>query len=378
MLFQDRALIDGPARITREGHLVASARVAKANNIQDYRADEIGEAPKADGSPYRIFRPEAAVFARDAIASATHRPITITHPKEDVNATNWKALSVGDTGGEVLRDGDFLRIPVMVMDAKGVNAARTTHQEFSLGYSAEIDMTPGRFGDAEYDGAMHSIRVNHLALVPAARGGAELRIVDERPSHLREHLETAPMKIRIGDAEVDATNGEAVSIAVQALNKKLGDSETALGTVTAKLADASTAIEGKDGEIAALKTQLADAQVTPAKLADMVKARAVLIDAALAMGVEITDADSDADIKKKAVAKKMGDAAVSLSDAAIDGAFAAFASSAGGEKKPDVLRDALAAQPITMSDAATSYAESRNKQKQALADAWRQPFAGEA
>src|SRR5689334_4721001 len=90
--FHDRALIDGPARLTKEGHLVATARVARANNIQDYMPSEIGMEPKADGTPYRIFRPEAEVFAKDALSSAAHRPITIDHPKQDVSAENWKQL----------------------------------------------------------------------------------------------------------------------------------------------------------------------------------------------------------------------------------------------------------------------------------------------
>ena len=47
MFFHDRATISGKARITREGYFVADALVAKANNIQDYRAVELG--PMVDG-----------------------------------------------------------------------------------------------------------------------------------------------------------------------------------------------------------------------------------------------------------------------------------------------------------------------------------------
>ena len=307
MLFHDRAILDGPARITPGGHLVALARVAKANNIQDYAPSEIGQPPKADGSPYRIFRPESAVFAKDAIASAAHRPITIDHPSEDVTAANWKQLAVGDTGGEVMRDGDFLRIPVMVMDARGVEAAQKSHREFSLGYSADLDMTPGTFDDAAYDGSMRSIRVNHLALCGSARGGSELRIIDERPVHLRPHQETG-MKIKIGDAEVDATNGEAVSIAVKALDAKLSDAAGQVATLTTQLTDAKTALETATGKVTLLETQVADAAVTPAKLNAMIASRAKVMDAAKAMGAEPDGDGTEEEIKKQALAKKMGDA----------------------------------------------------------------------
>lgn len=349
MQFQDRAFIDGPARITREGHLVATARVAKANNIQDYMPGEIGQPPKADGSPYRIFRPESAVFAKDAIASAAHRPITIDHPAEDVNATNWKSLAVGDTGGEVMRDGDFLRIPVMVMDSRGVEAAQKTHREFSLGYSADLSMVPGKFGDAEYDGSMTNIRVNHLALCGSARGGSELRIIDERPAP-----KETPMKIKIGDAEVDATNGEAVSIAVGHVMKRMGDAETALATAQTQIADSKKLLDTKDGEIAALKTQLADAVVTPAKLNEMIASRAKVIDAAKAMGVEPDGDETEADIKKKAVTKKMGDAAKDMSDAAIDGAFAVLAKDGATHR-----HTAPSGQPMQFGDARAAATQAR-------------------
>ena len=353
MLFHDRALIDGPARLTKEGHLVASARVARANNIQDYMPAELGVQPKADGSPYRIFRPEAEVFARDAIASLAHRPVTIGHPKEDVSADNWRALTVGDTGGDVMRDGEFVRVPVMVMDAAGVKAARTTHQEFSVGYDAELDMTPGRFGDADYDGSMKSIRANHLALCPSARGGSQLRIVDERPAHLRDHQEK-PMKIKIGDAEVDATNAEAVTLAVNVLNGKMADAATRATTAETKLTAADAKIATLETEKATLTQQLADAKVTPQQMRDAAKAYALTAAKARALGVTITDAMDEPAIMKATVAAKMGDTAKDWNEQQIAASFAVLAKDAKVEDARDPLRDAIGSLPAGITDAAQS------------------------
>ncbi|QTH19781.1 DUF2213 domain-containing protein [Rhizorhabdus wittichii] len=350
MLFTDRAILDGPARITREGHLLAVARAARANNVQDYLPHEIGQAPKPDGTPYRIFRPEAEVFARDAVQSAAHRPITVDHPAEDVSATNWKRLAVGDTGGEVLRDGEFLRLPIMVMDADGVQAATTTHQEFSLGYKADLDMTPGTFGDQSYDGVMRNIRINHLALCRHARGGAELRIVDERTS---PNGEMKMSKIKIGDSEVDLSDGAAVAVAVGALQSKLTDAEGKVGTLTAENANFKTSIEAKDGEIAALKSQLADA-TDPAKVKARDEARAKVVDAAKKIAGDklVIDGKSDAEIRRAAVEAKLGDAAKAMSDDAIAGAFAAYAPL--GDAKPQV-------QPIGAPSSLGDAADVRNQ-----------------
>lgn len=133
------------------------------------------------------------------------------------------------------------------------------------------------------------------------------------------------MKIKIGDAEVDATNGEAVRIAVDGLNAKLSAQSTQIGTLTADLATANTAIQTKDGEIAALTQKVKDAEVTPARLQQLADARADVIGRAKALAPSIvTDGKTDAEIRKEAVTAKLGDAAKEMSDDAISGAFAAF------------------------------------------------------
>jgi hypothetical protein len=146
------------------------------------------------------------------------------------------------------------------------------------------------------------------------------------------------MKIRIGDAEVDATNGEAVRIAVDALNVKLGG-------LTADNATLKTSLEAKDGEIAALNAKLKDAEVTPERLQALADARAKVIAQAQALkpGI-VVDGKSDIEIRKEAVSAKLGDAAANMADAAIEGAFLALTKD-GGSADPlrQTLKDGLTA-----------------------------------
>lgn len=350
MLFHDRALIDGPARITRDGYLVADARVAQADNVQDYLPSEIGQPPKADGKPYRIGRPRAEVFDAAAKASIAHRPITVGHPSEDVKSDNWKRLAVGDVGDTIMEDGNFLRVPLKLMDSAAIDAIRSTHKEFSLGYSADIDMTPTTIGDQAVDGVMRNIRVNHLAIVPAARGGPELRIVDERP--VLHNPEKPTMKIKIGDAEVDPTNGEAVSIAVGALTKKLGDAEASNATLTTQLTDANAKLATLETEKATLEKKLGDATLTPEKLRDAAAAYAQVVGKAVALGVKVGDTDSTETIMKAVVDAKMGDTAKGWDEKQIAASFAVLAKDAKVEGA-DPLRTAISGQPINVGDAAT-------------------------
>lgn len=319
-MFYDRAQIAGTARITKDGYFVADALVARADNIQDYLASELGLTDRGPTDIVRVFRPAAEVFHKDALASLAHRPVTLDHPADPVQASNWKDHAVGDVGDEVMRDGEFVRVPIKVMDAKAIASIKSDRREFSLGYTAEMTPESGVHDGQSYDYVARNFRYNHLAAVARARGGESLRIIDERTTN-----QETTMKIKIGDAEVDATNGEAVRIAVDALNTKLADQAAQIGTLTADLATANTAISTKDGEIVALNAKLADVEVTPEKLQKLADARADVIGKAKTLAPNLaTDGKTDAEIRKEAVTAKLGDAAASLDDAGIAGAFVAL------------------------------------------------------
>lgn len=347
MLF-DRAQIAGTARITKDGYFVADALVARADNIQDYRAAELELTDRDPNEIVRVFRPASEVFHRDALASLAHRPITIKHPSTPVQSTNWKQLAVGDVGDEIVRDGEFVRVPIKIMDAGGIERVQSDHPEFSLGYTAEMVADAGEHNGQPYDFVAKNFRYNHLAAVPVARGGSSLRIIDERTTP----PEKPKMKITIGDAkDVDLSDGAAVALAVGALNTSLADAQTKVGTLTADLATATTSIQAKDGEIAALNAKLADAEVTPAKLQALADARADVIGKAKAIAPNIvTDGKTDAEIRKEAVTAKLGDAAKDMADAAIEGAFTVLTKDAKPASEgirplgsPKVLGDSAAA-----------------------------------
>lgn len=346
----DTLTLDGAARICADGSLVAECFAARTG-LQDYRGVEVDPENKhglRDKAIVKVLRPEEEVFAADSMASFAAAPVTVNHPKEMVDASNWKQHGVGEINGDIIRDGQRVRVPVIVRDASAVQKAQTTHKQVSMGYTTKLDFTPGSTSDGvAYDAVQREIRINHFALVPAARGGPVLNIVDERP-----HQEPNPMKIMIGDAEVDATNGEAVRIAVDGLNKKLSDQSEQIGTLTADLATANTTISTRDGEITALKSQLADAEVTPEKLQTLADARAAVIAKAKRLAPNIVvDGKTEAAIRKEAVTAKLGDAAAEMDDAAIGGAFAALTKDAGTTPQPGPRIQPLGA-PVNLGDAA--------------------------
>src|SRR5579859_3300261 len=93
----DTFVIDGVRR-TDDGYLAAFAKVARTG-IQEYKGSELG---RPDLGTVRVYRPPEEVFHADAMKSFAHRPVTLTHPRQMVNAKNWKKYSKGQTGAEVV------------------------------------------------------------------------------------------------------------------------------------------------------------------------------------------------------------------------------------------------------------------------------------
>lgn len=168
---------DANLRYTTDGYLVAYPRVARSG-IQLYKGYEVG---RDDLESVRIYRPSDEVFSPDSLHSYAHRPVTNNHPPVPVNSKNWRKYVVGSTGDEVLRDGQFVRVPTVLMDSDVISDYKDGKRQLSLGYTMDLVWGAGVTDDGEkYDAKQTNIRANHLAIVSAARGGPMLKIGDAR------------------------------------------------------------------------------------------------------------------------------------------------------------------------------------------------------
>lgn len=351
--FQDKAHV-GDTKRTQDGYLVAMSRVARAG-VQDYLASELG---MFGDHVVRVMRPENEVFSKDAMASLTHAPVTVNHPAVMVDADNWKDLAVGEVGEGVLRDGEWLSVPLIVKDAKGIDAAGSTHREISMGYTAVLEDAPA---GADYDKVMTNIRFNHLALVPRGRAGSEARIGDGADQwgatpQQREVKDMTTKAIVVGD--------EAVNVPADVADK-----------ITAALDAANQKIKAKDAELEAaqetigeLKAECADAVkkiMSDADIAKAVVARKLVTDKAAGFMPEFKDeGQSLADIKRAAVKAKFGDeaAAADVTDAEINGIFRVMEPAKVSDAARDVLADGAKRKPETgMEDVLKKYMKKEAK-----------------
>lgn len=368
--FAPASIEHGRARITPEGYFVADALVGRANNIQEYRAAELGDA-FADRDPnaiVRVFRPEAEVFAVDSVRSASRLPITLDHPVQAgrgvmVDAKNWREFAKGETGEQIMRDGEFIRVPIRVTDAAAVDSVRSDRQEFSLGYSAEIKVQPGVFDGQAYDAVLSNIRYNHLAACRAARGGPELRITDERPADKSKGM---PMLILIDGLQVDVSNAEVAATTVRNLITARDAATTDAKAAEQALADARNLIAARDAEIVTLKDAAEQAKPTPAALRDAAAAYARVSGKAKALGVTVTDEMDVGAMRRAAVVAKMGDAAANYTDEQVTAAFDVLAAQVGDTPANVTDADPLRAmlrdgQPANVADEAKAFADARAK-----------------
>lgn len=332
--FADRVAV-GELKETREGYLVATARVARTG-VQLYYASELGDVARdagfKPGDVVRVYRHADEVFAKDSLASITRLPVTVDHPAEEVTAANWQQLAVGEVGDAYATEPEWIVVNPMIKDAGAAKAARTTHQEISMGYSAAI--VPAR-DSLEADFEQRGIRYNHLALVPKGRAGEKARIGDSWGASPVQDFQPGISPKSKGGRMPDMKTVVLGDKAVQVADTDVALIEQYKTDMARKLADAETAKkksdEEKDEEIGKLKAEVKKAKDAAVIDVDaLVAARTELVGQVKTMDASIDPkGKTDAELRKSAVLAKLGDSIVKdASDAEITGMFKALAKDA--------------------------------------------------
>ena len=320
-----------------DGYLVCKPRVARTG-IQEYAGHEVG---KPEMGTVRVWRPEAEVFAKDSVRSLPGKPICVEHPPVPVTADNWKDYAVGQVGDEVLREGEFLRVPLMLMDSKAIAEVRSGKVELSVGYTAQLEWGDGVTPDGEkYHAKQTSIRANHVAITDTARGGNKLRIGD------KQELKMKKLTVDGIVIELEERDAAIVERAIAKFETEIANANAAVATAktqaTNDSATITTQLQASQAEVATLKQQLVDSKVTPQKLQEMARARAAVeVRAKALLDSCVCDDKSDEDIRRQVVNAKMGDTAKNWTDEMITASFNTLAVSVVDNGGGNNLRDVV-------------------------------------
>ncbi len=192
------------ARPLGNGALVVQARAARAGNVQVYRGDEVA---RPDLAQVRIYRDPDEIFRPESLRSFGHKPVTLDHPPEAVTPRTWRGVARGHVGDEVVRDGEFVRIPMLLADSAAIAAVQGGRREISVGYTCDLDWTPGTAPDGSpYDARQTQVIVDHVAIVAQGRAGPDCRIgdADRRLAEAEARAEAAETALAQRDGEVAA------------------------------------------------------------------------------------------------------------------------------------------------------------------------------
>ena len=297
--FSDRShiLLDDVKTIA-DGYKVVRSRIARTG-VQGYMGHEFaGEAAKhgfGDNDMVVVYRSPEEVFAKSSVNGWAGVPVTKDHPPVTVTPDNVREYQVGDVRDKAHVDleGGWIGLEYIVRDADAIRSFEVgDYKEVSGGYLADIDWTPGITPDGvKYDAKQVGIVPNHIALVQRGRafsdsaenwGATPINLTDRKESKLDM------VKLMVGDkaVQVAASDADIVTGLVKDHAAAINAKDTAIGELTAKLADAEAKV------------------LTDAQIADMVAAKV------------------EADKKLEAVRAKFGDEAVKdATPAMIDGMF---------------------------------------------------------
>jgi hypothetical protein len=312
---------------TKDGYMICQPRIARTG-IQEYLGAEMG---RPDMKVVRVYRPESEVMAHDSVMSLAGKPITIEHPNEPVTAENWRDVAVGHVGRDILRDGEFIRVPLHLMDAAAINEVKGGRSQLSVGYSAVIQWADGVTPAGEkYDATQTAIRANHVAITHTARGGPLLRMGDNR----RNQMATRKIMVDGIQVEADEKDISIIERRIASLEKEVSTAQSALGIaqttaqtdaakLATELANITAVVATKDAELTTLKANLDAAKMTPQKLDQMVAARVATVQRAQKIigDALVSEGKTDAEMRKQVVLAKLGETAKDWNDDMINASF---------------------------------------------------------
>ena len=324
MKFTDNtAQVKTQRTITKDGFLVVPATISKVC-VFDYLATELGL--KEEGIK-KVARTEKSLFSDETIKSFENATLTVGHPKDGVNAKNWKQLSVGVVRN-VKRVGDELTAEAWIYDESAIKTVQENGvEQLSCGY--DCDIKPSTVQDADFE--MSPMIGNHVAIVAKGRCGGGVKLADEDKTIMGKTAKildaflgafgiklSDEQKKQIEDDEEKGKEGEKDPKGKAPTEPKKDESETDKKENDVNKEEYEKKLAAKDAEI----QQLKDAQ---AKQEADAKQAAVLADAKTAFkDVKFADNATVREIQESAVLAQgifTKDEVAKLSDAEISGAY---------------------------------------------------------
>ena len=220
-----------------------------------------------------------------------------------------RVLSVG-----TLESDGFVTARTVITDAETIVAVEAGKSELSIGFSAVPVKNENRSKDSDPHFFWTNIKINHLAVVDAARAGPDARFTHSGPSMVPVFMahrapiipqEKSMAKVKVGGVEYDADDALAGALEAEraAHTQAVTAKDTEIATLTNSVAEHTGTIAAHTATIATLQTE---AEAAPDKIAEAVAAHGAFVDELTKLGEkpELSAGGYDATAEKAKVLTK--------------------------------------------------------------------------
>jgi len=235
---------------TPEGYLlcreVPIARTGAMSYLQGgMPLDGLGR-PISTDREIEVVRDAMALFSEESLSSLQGKSLVHDHPKQDIDPTSWKKLTLGivmnPRRGDNAND-DLLMADILVTTEEGMKKIQEGKREVSAGYDAEYEeISPGKW-------RQHRIIFNHVALVEQGRCGSRCRIQDsiEEPIFMSEDMkeeentpkEESVSEVKTEDNVVPKEEENPMAKAMDALSITMGSLVARMDAIEEKMSAAT-------------------------------------------------------------------------------------------------------------------------------------------
>ncbi|QHJ79818.1 MAG: hypothetical protein [Caudoviricetes sp.] len=300
LVLGDRQTISSSRILRDSGEMIAPVTIARTG-IMLYKAKELGDlfSDRDPESTIRVRTKPEVLFDQATIDSCRSLPITIGHPKDDVDLSNNKTLQKGFIEGLPLADGSMLSAYAVLNDSVAIRLVDSGIDQVSLGHTSKLVRCDG---DPEADCDKTTIRGNHLAIVRTGRAqttrigdtGEEVEIVDKSVYDVLEAQKDA-LALEVGELNQKLADSVATKLTDEQINELVETrvkARTDLLIEVAKLGDEYSAMDFAGKSELEIKSQVVSqvhGRDVSAKSEDYIQA---LFDTALEKVSEVTLSDA--------------------------------------------------------------------------------------
>lgn len=285
---------------TPEGYLICrDVKIGRTGSMQ-YLGRELPDAFREGSDDLcTVKRLPDELFSKDTIASFEGKPVTNTHPADNINVQTVGFQGCGHIQN-VHEDGKYLVADLYITDAALINEVKEgLKREVSCGYDCEWVKT----SDHQYE--QREIVGNHVAVVKSGRAGHKVSIQDSKPTkiggkkmskNILDHIFGLGFKKYAEDAEP-----EEVAAATKAMNDKKAkdDDDEVKEKVKAKDEETPEQQKKEDDPVAKLAAEVKELKEALMKMAERHEGKKAA-DAKSIMDELEKDIDKDDDKKKAA------------------------------------------------------------------------------